>query len=115
MTQKEAVKILDSSIENSSDKYKRLPNESKVIFVSNEIYTALNSCFDWRKEQGLKFKGEKIFYKDIEIKMTASARLKRKKLAKKSNFGTSVRSSSQNKKRRNKKRMIKQSRKNNRR
>jgi len=69
MTQKEAVKILDSIIENASDNVKSLSNESKVIFfVSNEIYKALNSCFDWRKEEGLKFKGEKIFYKGIEIK-----------------------------------------------
>lgn len=46
--------------------------------------------------------------------MAASGRLNRKKQAKKSNFGISVRSSAQNKKRRNKRRIVKQSRKNNR-
>jgi len=46
--------------------------------------------------------------------IAASARLNRKKHAKKSNFGISTHSKSQNKKTRSKRRMIKASRKNNR-
>ena len=68
MTQAEAVKILDAILANSAERIKTMPADRKLMFVSNKIYLAINSCFDWRKEEGLKFKGDKVFYKDIEIK-----------------------------------------------
>jgi hypothetical protein len=68
MTQKEAVKLLDDIIKNSNKRINELKDDDKFFLVSKEIYTALNSCFDWRKEEGLKFKGDKIFYKGIQIK-----------------------------------------------
>ena len=68
MTQKEAVKILDEIIENSNKCMDELQDDDKFFLTSKEVFDALNSCFDWRKEEGLKFKGDKVFYKGIQVK-----------------------------------------------
>jgi ABC-type molybdate transport system ATPase subunit len=64
ISQQEAINILENALTQSN---KDCNNADLVYLVGEKMFQALNSCQDWRKDDNLKFKDGKVFYKKIEV------------------------------------------------